>query len=264
MAELMNLGIRLPDWYTPLPPNIRERRARSRCSKRCGYTQFRDRIGSMAKLGSDHRRYPRSERYHQSLCVLRLAFCQSGILRRRMLLCQGFVRLPVPDSQAYVEEEIESTRSSPSTPVTSPRRSTSSLTMTPGEKAIADISDVRDGKQVDLSRALLTSVATTNISTLQQGLAKQNIYWSGTAWISSALSQRIEGIQDVDLVGVTERLASFVSLPDAGLVGRSTEEEGTVTAAVTPRFDLNGLTPTMADRPMYDFSGSFSPSQTKC
>ena len=119
----------------------------------------------------------------------------------------------------------------------------------------------KDGKQVDLSRALLTSVATTNISTLQQGLAIQITYWSGIAWIAnalaqiaSALAQRIECIQDVDLVGVTEKLASFVSFPDAGLVGRSHEEESVSTIAG----DGNGLTPSMADRPIFDFSGSKS------
>ena len=77
------------------------------------------------------------------------------------------------------------------------------------------------------------SVATSNISTLQQGLAKQTTYWSGVAWIASALEKRIEGIQDVDLVGVTEKLASFVSLPDAGLVGKSGDEGDT--RAPTPR-----------------------------
>lgn len=101
----------------------------------------------------------------------------------------------------------------------------------------------REVKQVDLSRALLTSVATTNISTLQQGLSKQTAYWSGVAWISSALEKRIEGIQDVDLVGVTEKLASFVSLPDAGLVGRSEDEVGETprgNGAQTPATNANG------------------------
>lgn len=84
-------------------------------------------------------------------------------------------------------------------------------------------SEEKDPRQVDLSRALLTSVAATNISTLQQGLAKQNTYWSGIAWIASALGQRIEGVKEVDMVDVTEKLASFVSLPDAGLVGRQAE-----------------------------------------
>ncbi len=131
--------------------------------------------------------------------------------------------------------------------------------MAAGERSKPDTAtEGKDNKQVDLSRALLTSVATTNISTLQQGLAKQNTYWSGIAWISSALSQRIEGIQDVDLVGVTEKLASFVSLPDAGLVGRSAEEEGTTTGVATPAVEMNGLTPAFAERPTYDFS-EFSP-----
>jgi hypothetical protein len=79
----------------------------------------------------------------------------------------------------------------------------------------------RDMKHADFSRALLQSVAAANISTLQQGLAKQTVYWSGVAWVSAALAQRIEGVQDVDLVQVTEKLASFVSLPDAGLIGKS-------------------------------------------
>lgn len=84
-------------------------------------------------------------------------------------------------------------------------------------------SSERIAKQAELSRALLASVAKNNISTLQQGLAKQNIYWSGAGWISGALEQRIEGIRDVDLVGVTEKLASYVKVPDAGLVGGTPE-----------------------------------------
>jgi len=84
----------------------------------------------------------------------------------------------------------------------------------------------RNAKQAELSRALLASVAKNNISTLQQGLAKQNIYWSGAGWISGALEQRIEGIRDVDLVGVTEKLASYVKVPDAGLVGGTPESGG--------------------------------------
>lgn len=101
-----------------------------------------------------------------------------------------------------------------------------------------------NNKQVDLSRALLTSVATTNLTTLQQGLEKQNKYWAGTAWISSALKQRIEGIgmEEIDLVNVTEKLKSFVSLPDAGLVGKSsTNLGGDETSGV--RTPINGATP---------------------
>lgn len=87
----------------------------------------------------------------------------------------------------------------------------------------------RNHKQNELSRALLASVAKTNISTLQQGLAKQTIYWSGAAWVSGALEQRIEGMREVDLVNVTERLNSFVRLPDAGLVGGTPDSSGPAT-----------------------------------
>lgn len=72
---------------------------------------------------------------------------------------------------------------------------------------------------VDLSRALLTSVATTNISTLQQGLQKLATYWYGAEWIAGTLRQRIEGIHDVDLGVVRENFASFYALPDAGIAG---------------------------------------------
>ena len=78
---------------------------------------------------------------------------------------------------------------------------------------------------INLSRALLASVAGTNISTLQQGLDRQNIYWEGSAWISSALRQRVEGMGEVDLARVTEQLGSFVRLPDAGLVGRKASSD---------------------------------------
>lgn len=164
--------------------------------------------------------------------------------------------------------EIEQHRSQPASPAGSPKRVPASLMMTSAsndkprsssttsgagvamehdgkESSSKDESRDRDKevKQVDLSRALLTSVATTNISTLQQGLSKQTAYWSGVAWISSALEKRIEGIQDVDLVGVTEKLASFVSLPDAGLVGRSEDEVGETprgNGAQTPATNTHG------------------------
>lgn len=101
----------------------------------------------------------------------------------------------------------------------------------------------KDPRQAALSRALLTSVATNNISTLQQGLAKQTTYWSGVAWVAGALAQRIEGIgaQDVDLVNVTEKLGSYVSLPDAGSLPRGSggrdHGDGNVLgdAGITPR-----------------------------
>jgi hypothetical protein len=94
----------------------------------------------------------------------------------------------------------------------------------------------RDPRQLALSRALLTSVATNNITTLQQGLAKLTTYWSGVAWVAGALTQRIQGIkaQDVDLVNVTETLGSYVSLPDAGSVPRHTVK-GNVDSGITPR-----------------------------
>jgi hypothetical protein len=75
-------------------------------------------------------------------------------------------------------------------------------------------------KEAELFRALLKSVASNNISTLQQGLAKQSIYWSGVAWVAQALEQRLSGVAAgaIDLGVVTEKLASFVSVPDAGVL----------------------------------------------
>ena len=68
-------------------------------------------------------------------------------------------------------------------------------------------------------RGLLTSIATSSISTLLRGLDSQWKYWSGIAWISSALQQRVDGMAVVDLASVTARLSTYVSFPDAGLVG---------------------------------------------
>lgn len=75
-------------------------------------------------------------------------------------------------------------------------------------------------KEAELFQALLKSVASNNIATLQQGLAKQSIYWSGVAWVAQALEQRLSGVAAgaIDLGTVTEKLASFVSVPDAGLL----------------------------------------------
>ncbi|KAL7424239.1 hypothetical protein Q5752_001825 [Cryptotrichosporon argae] len=94
------------------------------------------------------------------------------------------------------------------------------------------------GAAVDLSRALLTSVATTNIATLQSGLSKLAVYWVGAEWIAGALGQRIQGVKDVDLASVNETLGSSVSLPDAGLVGRTAEPAG-ATPGPIPGIDLN-------------------------
>jgi len=75
-------------------------------------------------------------------------------------------------------------------------------------------------KESELFQALLKSVASNNIATLQQGLAKQSIYWVGVAWVAQALEQRLSGVAAgaIDLGLVTEKLASFVSVPDAGLL----------------------------------------------
>jgi hypothetical protein len=121
----------------------------------------------------------------------------------------------------------------------------------------------KDGRHVDLSRALLASVASTNISTLQQGLERQNVYWQGTAWISSALKQRVEGMQEVDLVGVTEKLASSVSLPDAGLVGRKAvegEDEGVQNARSGGIIGATGFTPGIDWMTFTPGPGSVDPS----
>jgi len=71
-------------------------------------------------------------------------------------------------------------------------------------------------QKVDLSRVLLASVARDNLATLQQGLMKQTRYWSCVARIAASLSQHMEGFRDIDLGDITEKLATFVSLPDAG------------------------------------------------
>jgi hypothetical protein len=133
-----------------------------------------------------------------------------------------------------------------------PSRSAPSATGPPPPRLSHALPPDGDKKNIDLSHALLTSVATTNISTLQQGLAKQTTYWSGVAWIASALSQRIEGIQDIDLVNVTEKLESFVSLPDAGIVGQSNLN-------MNPDSALGGMTMSMATAQSEGFSTGFTP-----
>ena len=137
--------------------------------------------------------------------------------------------------------EIEQHHSTGPTPAGSPKRVPVSLNITPHSPTTGERNSPsppkRDPRQLALSRALLTSVATTNIATLQQGLAKLTTYWSGVAWVAGALTQRIQGIkaQDVDLVNVTETLGSYVSLPDAGSVPRHTSRGEAVDGGITPR-----------------------------
>ncbi|KAL7419454.1 aminopeptidase [Cryptotrichosporon argae] len=93
------------------------------------------------------------------------------------------------------------------------------------------------GKQIELFRSLLMSAATTSMSTLQSGLAKQTTYWSGVAWVAGTLAQRIGGIKarDVDLERVQEELKSVVWMPDAGVVrGRGRFERVRESAERTP------------------------------
>jgi len=74
-------------------------------------------------------------------------------------------------------------------------------------------------------------VASSNISTLQQGLTKQTTYWSGVAWVAEALKQRLEGTSagDIDLVGGLEKLGSFVDVGDKGVLeGGGNKENLTV------------------------------------
>lgn len=114
-----------------------------------------------------------------------------------------------------------------------------------GESSGSESADSRPN--VDLSRALLTSVATTNISTLQQGLQKLATYWYGAEWIAGTLRQRIEGIHDVDLGLVRENFASFYSLPDAGIAG-----------VPHARADVDQATRTPAAGQVAAFSGGFT------
>lgn len=83
--------------------------------------------------------------------------------------------------------------------------------------------------QVDLFRSMLASVATTSISTLQAGLARQATYWAGVAWVGGTLAQRVAGIHadQVDLAQVNEQLQTYVSMPDAGLVDKRGKAEAT-------------------------------------
>jgi len=130
---------------------------------------------------------------------------------------------------------------------------TSSQGSSPDADEEADETELEQPHARSLSRALLTSVATTNITTLQQGLAKLAKYWYGAEWISGALKQRVQGIKerDVDLVSVRENFDSFVSLPDGGVV-RAAEVGGNGAAGdagegevPVPQTHEAGTTPTL-------------------
>ena len=73
-------------------------------------------------------------------------------------------------------------------------------------------------------RGILNTVAKNNIATLLLALSKQHTFWSGIAWIYSALQQRIDGMEIIDLASVTAKLSTFVSVPDPGLLDKGPEE----------------------------------------
>ena len=117
-----------------------------------------------------------------------------------------------------------------------------------GGEAVALVHEKQ--KEAELFQALLKSVASNNISTLQQGLAKQSIYWSGVAWVAQALEQRLSGVAAgaIDLGTVTEKLASFVSVGDAGVIRNRDEKidrsslrhsiTGDENLSLVPNFDV--------------------------
>ena len=78
----------------------------------------------------------------------------------------------------------------------------------------------KTAQSAEFFKAILKTVSTENISTLRKGLARQTVYWSGVAWVAEAMEQRIQGIgaSEIDLVSVTEKLASIASVPDPGLL----------------------------------------------
>ena len=75
----------------------------------------------------------------------------------------------------------------------------------------------KQAQQRDLSRALFVAVTRENLTTFKQGLAKQTKYWSGIGRIGINLEQRLAGVDDVDLLDVTDKLHTFVTLPGAEL-----------------------------------------------
>jgi hypothetical protein len=96
--------------------------------------------------------------------------------------------------------------------------------------------NAKDARQIELFRTMLTSVATTSISTLQQGLARQTTYWSGVAWVAGTLAQRISGIHadELDITEVQEQLQTYISIPDAGLVQRRCQDGSGTTSNSKP------------------------------
>ena len=76
-------------------------------------------------------------------------------------------------------------------------------------------------------QGFLSAVSMQSVSTLCRGLTNQARYWSGVAWVHGSLEQRIRGIglQEIDLVSVTDKLQSVASVPDAGLIHDNTGKE---------------------------------------
>ncbi|CAK9784515.1 hypothetical protein CC85DRAFT_326061 [Cutaneotrichosporon oleaginosum] len=129
----------------------------------------------------------------------------------------------------YVKE-IEMQASRPPSRAASPVRAAAHAQGGEGEEQTnegdEDSSDSEsESAPLDMSRALLTSVATTNINTLKGGLEKLARYWYGAEWIAGTLQQRIDGMHDVDLGVVRENFASYVSMPDAGAAHSDTDRQ---------------------------------------
>ncbi|KIY44030.1 hypothetical protein FISHEDRAFT_77944 [Fistulina hepatica ATCC 64428] len=90
----------------------------------------------------------------------------------------------------------------------------------PAENSQATRNARSGGDKADGPRTFLSSVAANNLSVLRQGLRNQTKYWSGVSWIEAALTQRINGVQglDVDLSLVSAAIHTYTIVPDEGVL----------------------------------------------
>jgi hypothetical protein len=85
----------------------------------------------------------------------------------------------------------------------------------------------------DISRSLLASVANESLTTFHHGLSKQTKYWSCVARTTQSLEQHRQGIHDIDLVDITEKLETVVPMPDSGFAAR--HEDGVSRSHAEPQ-----------------------------
>ena len=97
-----------------------------------------------------------------------------------------------------------------------------------------------DAEAADATYAHLQLIAKANYQFARQSVKDQTRFYAGASWVDAALSQRESGLRDVDLSGISEKIATFIRLHglSGGHLPKKVLREVRDSLLVLPVFDV--------------------------